>query len=226
MAITVREQQDAVSNSAGISFTASTAVVGDRIILIVANDWYSATNLQTPTGTAVTTWNLRYTANDGDDDTHGKVWEGVVTTAGGTVVSNWATLDEERYAGIWVIANGSYDTGNHTDTDTNSTSHVAPSVTLSAAGGLLLILFGTGGSATNYSSPGTLTFYTERSVGGFATFRAAFEDLSSSGATGTRTVTSASNWSYIAISVGLIPTAAGSAPPYRRRHMGAYLSGL
>lgn len=225
MAITIREQQDAASNSGGISFTASTAVVGDRIILIVANDWYTTADMSTPTGTAVTTWNLRHTGDGGDFDTHSKVWEGVVTTAGGTVVTNWVVGDEERYGGIWVTPDGQFDVAATTDTDVNSTSHVAPSVTASAANGLLICLFSTGGTATDYTVPGTLTFYTERDVTPFATYRAGFENLTSAGATGTRTVTSASNTAYLATSVVLIPLP-GSGPPIRHRHMGAYLSGL
>lgn len=210
MPITIREQQDTANNSGALNLTASTAQVGDTIILIVANDWHDAASLLTPTGTAVTTWNLRHTMDGGTDDTHAKVWEGTVTTAGGTVVTNWGTAapDEERYAGIWVTPDGAFDVAASTDSDTAATSHVAPSVTPSTNPALLICLFGTGGSSTDYTSPGTLTFYTERDVTPFATFRAAFEDLTSTSATGTRTVTSAANFTWFAVSVVLKSTAA------------------
>lgn len=204
MAITIREQQDAASNSAGLSFTTSAGMLTtDKLVLIQANDFYTAANMTTPTGTAGSSWTLQATVDNGTDNTHTKVWTSDVAAAGAqTVVVNNTTTDEERYAGLFVLvgAAGGVDGVASTANGASSTAHVAPTVTpvSGQADDLLICLFCStanvlsetlSAAAVDYTMPGGMTAYTERDVGAFITYRAASQILSSSAATGTRTAT-------------------------------------
>lgn len=208
MAITIREEQDAGSNISAISFTLGAGTqVGDTILLVQANAWYSLANLQTPTGTAVANWGtVKHTMDGGTDDNHVKVWMGAVTTGGtSTVIVNNSTTDEERFAAVFVLAGAiDFDSAASTDSDAAATSHVAPTVTPTAGktDDLLVCLFGTHtGGSINYTMPGSMTAYTERDVGAVNTFRAASEQLVSDAATGTRTATSSVSVTWFATSV-------------------------
>lgn len=191
---------DNAGTTAAITLTLpGTTQVGDTVVLIQKNDWYTLAALATPTGTAVTggTWvektDARY--DGGSNVNHTKVWVGTVTTGGAsTVISNWASPsggDEERYAQAFVfIGAAPYDVGS-TVAAASGTSWTAPSVTASTAGSYLLVSVGTDGTAgaTNFTFPGSMTALTESDVSNTASYRSAYELLSSAGATGTRTVT-------------------------------------
>lgn len=209
MAITIRQEQDNGSNSTGISFT-TTSVIGDTIILFQANDWYNLAHLQTPTGTAVSGgWTLRQTYDNGTNAFHAKIWEGTVTAANGTVIVNSSSTDEERYAACFVLTTGTYDTGANQSSGTATTSFIAPSATAAGADDLMLCMWCNTDEASTpaLTPPGGMTAYTQRSVGGFVAYRAASEQLTASGATGTRTCTSASAKSYLGITVLVKSTA-------------------
>ena len=207
MAITIRQQiDDGVSEAAAISLTVSSAQVGDTIVVFHADDFFVATDLTTPTGTACSSYTLQHTLDGGTDDSHCKVWVGTCTTAGGTVVEGTNNTSHERYLGAWVLA-GTVNFGSaaSTDSESSSTSHVAPSVTPTAGktDDLLICLFGSlgGAAATDYTMPGGMTARTERDCGIFATFRAADEQLASASATGTRTATASPGQVWMAVSV-------------------------
>jgi hypothetical protein len=210
----LREEQDAASNTAGLSFTFGVSVqVNDTAYLIQYNDFYSLSNLQTPTGTGVSTWNLRNSFDGGTNGYHAKVWEGTVTNASGTVVVNSSTTDEERYASLVVCAPSTYDTATFA-TGASSTNHVASSVTPTTGktdDQLICIWNNTNSSSTeDYTVPGSMTGYTERDVGGTVTWKAASELLTSDVATGTRTATVTGGGApFLALSL-LIKSAAGN----------------
>lgn len=195
MALAVRQEVQSTSAYADYVFTlGATTAVGDLIVLIQANNFYTTANLTTPTGTAVTTWTLRNTMDGGTNDCHAKVWTGPVTTGGAsTVDTNWSTTDEERFAAAFVISGGaSYADAQSADTDTTSTSFVAPSATPTAGvtDNILMTVWGhQGGGDINLTVPGTMTGYAEIDYPGLVTYRAASEVYSSSAATGTRTAT-------------------------------------
>lgn len=205
--VTVRQQIDnGVSGTAAMSLTLSSALVGDTVTVIHADNFHTAAEMTTPTGTAVGGgWTLQHTLDGGASDSHAKVWTGTVTTAGGTVVEGTANTDHERYLGAWVLAGTAlFDTAASTDSDAAGTSHIAPTVTPTTGKitDLLICLFATSLLNTNYTIPGTMTARTERDTG-FATYRGADEQLSSDVATGTRTATSSVNDTWIAVSVVL-----------------------
>lgn len=216
MTITIREQQDAASNTVGLSFTLGAGTtVGDTIYLLQTNDWYALANLQTPTGTAVTTWALKFSLDLGTNNIHYKVWEGVVTTGGtSTVVVNSATTDEERYAGVWVVPAGTtYDTAT-TSTGTGTVSHVAPTVTPTVGNtDDQLICHFQSRTEINYTMPGSMVAYTERDFAGFMTQRSGSEQMASDAATGTRTATASSAADFVTLSLLIKTTAAATVPP-------------
>lgn len=216
--IVIRQQIDtAFSETAGTPLTLTAAQVDDTVVVIHADDYYAASDLLAPGGTAVSTWTLKHTLDGGTNDNHCKVWVGRVTTAGGTVTEGTNNTTHERYFGVWVLAGAvDFKTAASTDSDATSTSHVAPSVTPSTGktNDLLICLFGTApNSATNYTSmPGGMTARTERDAGVFCTFRAADQKLASDSASGTRTATSSATVEWFAVSVLMeTPVYAGTA---------------
>lgn len=225
----IRQQIDnAVSGAAAISLTLSAAQVGDTVYVLHADNFHTAAELTTPTGTAVGGgWQLKHTLDGGTNDNHCKVWQGTVTTAGGTVVEGTVNTDHERYLGAWVFAGTvSFDTAASTDSDATSTSHVAPSVTpASQTDDTLICLWGTLINSINYTIPASMIARTERDAATFGTYRGADEKLASAAATGTRTATASATDNWFAVSV-LVATAGGavvapqrpklSHPSYRR----------
>jgi hypothetical protein len=225
VAITIREEQDAASNSAAITFTTGAGMLAtDKLVLIQANDFYTAGNLTTPSGTAGGTWTLRHTADGGTDQSHAKVWTADAAGSGARTVNvNSTTTDEERYAALFVLAGAAsgIDGAASTPNGASSVSHVAPSVTPTSgqSDDLLICLFHAGiagAGEVNYTMPGSMTAYTERDVT-FATFRAGSELLASSGATGTRTATASVARAFLAVSVLVKSEAAAPAALWRRR---------
>lgn len=223
------QELDGQSQSGNQTFTATLAQVDDLIVLIQADDFYTLANLLTPTGTAITTWAERtdngLPVDGGTNDNHAKVWIGTVTTAGGTVIANRTNVDDEGYAAVFVfrgaVGTPEFDTGDGTETDSTSTSHVAPSVTPTSGktDDFLLCVWGTLDATVNYTLPGGMTAYTEQDVGGINTYRAGSEQLASDSATGTRTATASATNTWFAVSV-LVKTAGAAAATRRRdRHV-------
>lgn len=204
---TIRQQIDnGASGTALMSLTLSLAQVGDTVVVLHADNFHTAADLTTPTGTAVGGgWSLKHTLDGGASDNHCKVWMGTVTTAGGTVVEGNNFTDSERYLGAWVLVGTVvFDTAASTDSDASSVTHVAPSVTPTTgmADDLLICLFGTGVVTVNYTMPGgNMTARTERDTATFGTYRAGDEPLTSNAATGTRTATASATDTWFAVSV-------------------------
>src|SRR6266498_854963 len=220
MTIPIRQQIDnAVSGTAAISLTLTSALVGDVVVILHADNFHTAAEMTTPTGTAVGGgWTLKHTLDGGASDNHAKVWMGTVTTAGGTAVEGTANTDHERYLGAWVVPGTVlFDTAASTDSDATSVTHVAPTVTptVGQLDDLLICLFGTQNVDVNYTMPGSMTARTERDTG-FATYRGADEQLTSGAATGTRTATASVTDTWFAVSVLVQSITAASAPMARR----------
>lgn len=228
MAITIREEQDAGSNTAGISFTTGAGMLTtDKLLLVQCNDFYTAANMTTPTGTAGSSWTLQATVDNGTNNTHMKVWTSDVASAGAqTVVVNNSTTDEERYAALFVLTGtaSGIDGVASTASGASSTSHVAPSVTPTSgqSDDLLICVWASsrsvpneGSGPVNYTLPGSMIAYTERDMGIYITYRAGSELLSSSGATGTRTATASPASTFQTVSVLVKSASAASPAPTR-----------
>lgn len=225
MAITIREEQDTSSGSAALSFTTGAGLLTtDKLVVIHANDFYTAATLTAPTGTAGSSWTLGLTVDAGSSLPHIKVWTSDVAAAGAkTVVLNSVNVDDEHYGALFVLtgAASGLDGSAGTANGTASTAHVAPTVTPTSgqADDLLICMFlgplGATG-ALNYTMPGGMTAYTEQDVGSFITFRCGSEQLASAAATGTRTATASvsSSFQTASVLVKSASAAAAAAPPY------------
>lgn len=221
MAITIREQlETGVTGGANpMSHTlGSGTTTTDLLVAIVVDDYYSLANMpSTLGGTAASSWTTRLSVDGGDPDLHARVFTAPVTTAGAqTVTATWgASSDHEKYFGVWVLQDSpEFDAADGSETDTASTSHVAPSLTPTAGktDDLMICFWGIGGGTTTYTVPGSMTPYTQYSPGGSATYIAAREQLASDSATGTRTAASVNSTAPIVVSV-LIKSASAAPPP-------------
>ena len=209
------------TTNSNITFTLGGGVqVGDEVLLIQVDNWYTLANLLSPAGTAVTTWAEKTDGglplDGGTNDIHARVWVGTVTTAGGTVISRRTQNDDEGYAHIFVFRDAEFDICDGTQTDTASPSHVAPSLipTSGKTDDYLVCTWGTPSGATNYTVPGSMTPYTEYDVFGINTYRSASEQLTSDSATGTRTAASSVTLPWFGISVLMKSTGVAAAPAF------------
>lgn len=213
----VSQQFQHIGASGGVAAKSFTllagANIGDTVIVVHGNNFYTAANLNSPTGTAVGGgWTLKNTLDGGTNDGHIKVWKGTITNASGTIVEGTGFADEERYFSYWVFP-GYCDVDDFagTDSDTSSASHVAPSVTPDAGSYDFLICV-TGNISANRNYTGTPTGMTAAGTEvdtGFGTWQSWYETLNSDSATGTRTATSSGSDAWLAVSI-LIQV---SAPP-------------
>lgn len=178
--------------------------VDDILVVFHGNNFYTAAQLLTPTGTAGT-WNNDTTGDNGTNSAHMKVWSRKVTVAGAQTVTCAPAVDEEHTVQLFVISGA--DTTTWIDvagsgSGAASTSHVAPSVDPPSLNGLLLV----GAQSTtlgNYTIPSTfgMTKQNEVDVGGFCTAGTASEVLGNDNLTGTRTFTLTTSGAYATCSV-------------------------
>lgn len=189
--------------------TSSAPQVGDSMVLVHANDHYTAAHLLEPTD-AGGSWTLVETVDQGTDSGHIKVWVRTVTSAGiQTVTLNQgnglgAENDSCQFGWLAVIKGGFMDVEDTAGGGgVNQTSMVAPSVTATSANTLLLCVWVTSSGLTNFSGfPTGMFAETEMDCGTFATSVLAREHLwDAAGATGTRTITSSTARDYVSVSI-------------------------
>lgn len=199
------------------SETPSATSVGDLVVVVYGNDYYTTAEMGTPTATGSPTLTAAVTADAGNLSAHLKSYTYVANTAGAQTISATETglHDEEKQ--ITAIVLGGADTttpldGTASNTDAvGSASQVAAAISPTQTNTLMIVVnnSGGGGSATSYTTPGSMTEQTEIHVGGLSGV-VATEQLSASGSTGTRTFTASSGTQYGAVTIG-IRTAAGGA---------------
>lgn len=180
-----------VSNTSLTLTLPVTTQVGDLVVLVHTNDYFTLSYLTTPTGTAVTTWAERTDAryDGGTNACHIKVWTGAVTTGGAaTVIANYPPDWEERYAHAFVFVDAAYDAGVST-AQASSTTWNSGSVSATSADSYLIVsAIGSAAGNTNFTFPGSMTALTEYDQSTFSTVRSGWEHLTASGSTGTRAI--------------------------------------
>lgn len=198
--------------------TPSDSAVGDLAVLIHGYDYNTLADMSAPTGTAVSTWTLRATADTGTNRMHFKVWTGPVTAAGvQTVIANSSTTNASHMPVLYII-NGTSLTltvdGAAGANGAASTSHVAPSVSPVGADDLLVCAAGHSPDFSgNYTAPTGMTKQTEVDAGAFSTVATFTQTLAASGATGTRTATYSLTEEWAAISIAIRGEAGGTTAP-------------
>jgi hypothetical protein len=201
------------TGSAGTTLTVSTPAsmaIGDTVILWQGNNFYTAANLGTPTGTAVTTWTEHVAAryDGGTNANHHKVWVGTATAAGvQTVIAAVGSQDEEKGIQILVLSGACVIEDASSEAEPSSSSWTANGATPTSAASLLVIVCTSqAGSSANFGFPGTMTALAEQDWT-FYTHRTGYQFLSAAGASGTRTITADSKAGVI------LNLAIAQAPP-------------
>ena len=208
----------------GASLTATTGAgtaVGDLLVLIHGYDYYAATNMLTPTGTAGT-WTLQCTGDGGTNRTHIKVWTRPVSSGGAqtVTVNSSGTNDATHFVNVYVL-NGStltlaVDGAAGQNGTGGGTSHDCPSVSPTGADDLLICAAGAGPDQNgDYTAPSGMTKQNELDNTPFSTMATFTQTLSASGATGTKSATFTANEIYAAVSIAISGTAGGSTPAPR-----------
>jgi len=188
--------------SATISVTTSespTATqVGDFVVVVHSNDFYTLANMPTPTATGTPTLTNIVDADGGTNQGHIRCWWYRANTGGAQTVSVTETgaHDEEKFMAVYVLTG--VDTGASpidgtpatNSSSTQQTSQVCNSVTVTNADSYVIqaLAAGTGVAAPSYTPPGGTTKQYDQHVGG-GSHGGGVKQLSASGATGSFTWT-------------------------------------
>jgi hypothetical protein len=209
----IRESVVGSASGANVTVTTSANVaVGDLLICFHGNEWGTQVGMTTPTGTSGT-WTLQASDNRGatQDNAHLKVWTRLVTAGGAQTVTCNTHGGADVFVRVVVVRgdtlhsswfDGAAGGGNGGGTGTD-TAHICPSVTVAGSDDLLICAaLAASGGAVNYSAPSGMSALAEvdTSYGTLGTFT---QELSSSGATGTRTATAsvARIWATASIAI-------------------------
>lgn len=221
MSVTVRSitaQGFAGTGAANVSVTTPSASVGDVLLIILSNDYYTQSGLvlNSITPSAVSTEITSFDDDGGTNVPHIKAWWAPVTTGGAVTVSaTTGHTDEEKALAVYILAGA--DTSNPIDGAANSgamvtsSNPVAPAVSPATSNALLVcaVQSDLNGFSVTYTPPGSMTSQYNITDGSFMRAIGATEQLSASGSTGTRTFT-ATSAGWIASSVAIkVATVAG-----------------
>jgi hypothetical protein len=197
---------------------------GDVLIIIHCNDFYALSAMPTPTvGGSSTGVNTIVNADNGTNGAHIKSWYFVVGSTGDLTVSVDETgpADEEKGLAVYVLSG--VDNGTPIDVSgsavaTGASTHIAPSVSPTSTNAFLICHASVGGGTApaSYTSPGSMSEQYDSAITAFIMVGAT-EQLSASGATGTRTFTPNTgevNNAEISIAVKTASAAAADSSTY------------
>jgi hypothetical protein len=218
----------AISSVATVSVTLTGTrqpQAGDLLVILHVNDFYTLANMPTPTvggSTAGVTAVTNGTVDGGTNLGHVISYTYVVGSTGDLTVSVTETGagDEEKILVVYVLSgadtaspiSGGSTGAAGTFNTVGQASHVLTGVTPAEADAFLIGHDSSGGGAwtASYTTPGTEQY--DANDGGFFSYCGFTEQLSASGATGTRTITPATSVSFYAVLLA-IKTAGGGPPP-------------
>lgn len=235
MAVTVRSSNSASNVTGNLAVTKPAGLtVGDLMI-----GWHVADNdavlasMGGPSGFTL----LGSDAGVAGGDPYVKVWTKVADSsdvAASTFTFTNSTSGIFNSAAVVAITTGTYDTTSPTGSvsfqsgTTNTTSHVAPSVS-GIANGLLITSLGTdsGGTAATYTPPSGMTELvdTNSGAGSYTTLEIATLDLTSGAATGTKTGTCTVSRPFNGSALVVNPPGAGSGGMFRSVSSASVLTG-
>lgn len=208
MAVTIRGGAPVVVPTTGhpVSTTLTGAwspIAGDLIVVFHGNDYYALSNMNVPTvgGTPMTPV-VNGSADAGNPNAHVIAYVFPVAVSGDVVVQATETgaHDEDKVMSVWVLPGA--DLVNPIDggaagaagsfSSTSTAPFVFTGVTPTTATGFLLYHMNSGGGSSAghpFGTPAGMTQAYTAAVGGIS-YTGGYQQLSASGATGTRTVTS------------------------------------
>jgi hypothetical protein len=201
---------------------------GDVLVIIHFNDFYALSNMATPTVGGSTTGVTAITngaADGGTDNAHAKSYTFTVASTGDLTVAATETgsADEEKGLAVYVLSGADtaapIDGGSAGAAGTagaTAASHVLTGVTPTGTDAFLIGHDNSGGgssSGTPYGTPGGTEEY-DAATGGIS-YCGWTEQLSASGATGTRTVTPANAISFAGLVIAIKTADGGATPPQK-----------
>ncbi|HEX6970006.1 MAG TPA: hypothetical protein VF174_14525 [Micromonosporaceae bacterium] len=225
MAVTVRGGTPAITVGTGNPISATVdgdrqPQAGDLLLIFHGNDFYGLANMPTPTVGGTTTGVTAVTTADaGSNSAHVKAYTYQVSSTEDLTVSVTETGsgDEDKVLVVYVLSGANLDDPVDDAAGAASasaqTSQPAPSVTPDSEDALLVVHNNSGGGASTASYTPPASPYTELYDGraGGISYTGGVEQLSASGATGTRTITAATSVPWAAITVAIRAAGAGAA---------------
>jgi hypothetical protein len=210
---TVREVLSGSQSGTGtitINTGAGTSI-GDVLVCFYGANFYTVGDMGTPSGTSGT-WTLQATGDQGSNEAHLKLFTRTVTAGGSQTVTVPPAIDCETFAIVYVIAGASSEQdGAAGNQGAASTSHIAPSVSPVGSDDLLLCGAQAGPATTvTFTYPGSMTNGLTENAAGSAGMGSARQNLSSSGATGTRTFTCSASRTFATASIALAGGSSGT----------------
>ncbi|MFI6496890.1 hypothetical protein [Nonomuraea typhae] len=189
--------------------TSAGTAAGDTLVIFYASDFFSLATMPDVTSSAGTP-TLEHTTEVGTNLGHIKAYTLAVTSSGSKTVTIPAHVDCDIF-GVVLRIPAAITVDDHQgqiDTTETLTAHVAPSVTTLGADRLLAIAWlgtnvNTGWSNPPYTAPGSMTERAQPHSSPYAALMVATQEISASGATGTRTATFFRAESYGAASLAL-----------------------
>lgn len=227
MAIAIRGTTPGVTTTASdpISLTLNGARqpnTNDVLIIIHCNDYYAMADMPSPTvgGSSNGVNPITNGSFDiGDLDGHAKSYTYVAGSTGDLTVAvdETSTADEEKGLIVYVLSGVDtttpIDAAANTFDSVNALSHPAPSVSPTSTDAYLICHLNSGATDGGANTPpGSMAEQYDAVFAGALTYTGATEQLSASGATGTRTFTSANLIRYGMLSIA-VKTGGGAPPP-------------
>jgi len=226
MAIAIRGTTPGIQS--GVGDPTSLTLTGTRqpntndvLVIIHFNNFYALSNIPTPTVGGSSSGVVAITNGDSDDGAnraHARSFTYVVGSTGDLTVAvdETGSANEEKALLVYVLSG--VDTATPIDVAANAegtgTSCVCPSVSPTSSDAFLIchVNEGTGTSNGPFTSPGSMTEAYDGDVGTHMAYTGATQQLSASGATGTRTFTSTFSMPSQALLSIAVKTSSGVAP--------------
>lgn len=200
----------------------SATQVGDLVIVVHANDYFTLADMPTPTATGSPTLTSIVNADAGSLTAHIKTWYYYANTAGAQTVSvtESGLADEEKSLAVYVLsgaaASSPIDGTPASNVNASAvTSQVCNAVTTTNADSYVITAIGSGGGAASsaYAPPGDITEQYDIRVGG-GSWCGGIKQLSASGSTGTFTWTATGASPYAAVTFAIKTASAAVAVPF------------
>src|SRR5678816_2947337 len=201
MAVAIRGTTPAttigVADPASVTLTgARQPQPGDVLVIIHCNNFYTLAGMPTPTVGGSTSGVVSIVnADNGSNSAHIKSWVKVVAGTGDLTVAVDETSAGDEEKGLVVYVLSGVDNANPIDVSgsaiaTGASTHIAPSISPTSTNAYLICHASVGGGTApaSYTSPGSMTEQYDSAITAFIMVGAT-EQLSASGATGTRTFT-------------------------------------
>lgn len=193
---------------------------GDVLLIIHCNDWFTTSEMPTPTvggSTTGVTAITGATADAGTSNVHAKAYYYVVPSTGNltVAVTETGTATEEKALVVYVLVGADtttvIDAASNAFNTSSSTSQVAPSVSPTSTTALLICHVNAAPTTATYTPPTGMTEVLDTSISSTMSISNAALQLSASGATGTKTFTASGSAPAAMLSIAVLKAVAATS---------------